>query len=646
MFKEKNIDIGKRKYIRISTVIPLEFSITNKDKEEIWKTVYQGYTRNINAGGICIEVSNFDDNLADKLSSGEFLFHIRIDMPNQEKPIEAYVDPRWVQKTEDSFIKKIFIGVAFFEINEIDKNKIVKFAEKVYRRPKQIAIFVAILALVAFSSLINEFKLKHDNMKLSKQIAEITLERNKIDKELQNIEEGKQELQTDLEQANNDIKILSQKVSEIADVNIEIYDQKMAKLVKNKAKLEEALNKIIIHQKELGFEKKRLQLYKESLSAKNSERMYSWLKMRQSPSTGLVPSFEGDYDLNNFAFTYDESLVIMNFIMKEDLQAAKHALDFYYYKARRYQGGFLNAYEVVNGNVVEWMTHVGPNIWLGMAALMYAERTSSDLYLNFAKRIGDWVIKLQNQSKDGGIRGGPTVTWFATEHNIDAFAFFRMLYNMTNDKKYLDASDLTMNWLKNVAYNKAQKRFNRGRNDNTIATDTASFGIPAIGPKRLYKEGIDPELLIAFAEKTALVTVVFKNKDGKEYKIQGFDYTDPAKLGRPGIVSSEWTAQMITTYNLMADYFEKRDKVKSAKYKEKAAFYLGELDKMMILKQNSQLSGGGFPYATSAASDTGHGWLTPKSPFAISIAGTAYGLFARYNFNPFCLKKEKEDYIS
>ena len=37
--------------------------------------------------------------------------------------------------------------------------------------------------------------------------------------------------------------------------------------------------------------------------------MYQWLKIHQNPRTGLVMSFEGDSDIANWAFIYDQSLI-------------------------------------------------------------------------------------------------------------------------------------------------------------------------------------------------------------------------------------------------------------------------------------------------------------------------------------------------
>lgn len=644
MFKKKNSFVEQRKYVRIPTVIPVQFSVVNKNKELAWNTSYQGFTRDLNEGGICLEINNLDDNLITRLTSDEYLLLVHIDLPTKDRPIDAYAQPRWVKKLKDTFPNKCMIGVSFDTVTEEDRTAIIKYARRVRRRPKQIAALVFVLAALAASSMLQDFKLQYDNKQLTHKLSLVLEEKRNVDMELQKIEDKRIMLEDGLKAANFQIQNLTNQLSQVADAQVGVITVQLEKIRKNKEQLTKALTDIGTKEQDLNVRKQELLDSKQTLEQKNTERMYTWMLLNQNSQTGLVPSFEGDADMLNFSFTYDQSLVIMNCVANGDLAIARKNIDFFMYKARRYQGGLLNAYETGTGRVVEWAAHVGPNAWIGMAVLWYVDRTGSDVYLEFAKKIGDWILNYQDQ--EGGIRGGPTVTWYATEHNVDCFAFFRMLYHLTNDRKYLDASNRIMEWMKAEAYNKLQKRFNRGKNDPFVATDATSFTIPALGPKRLLKEGINPEDMIRFTESTSRVITKFVNNEGKEFVITGFDYTDPKLVGRRPIVSSEWTAQMVTAYNCMADFYQSRDAAKSKQYAERAAYYLTQLDAMMIMSPYSKTSGGGgLPYATGAGADTGHGWITPKSPFAISIAGTAYTLFARKKINPFCLPSEKKDYL-
>jgi len=102
------------------------------------------------------------------------------------------------------------------------------------------------------------------------------------------------------------------------------------------------------------------------------------------------------------------------------------------------------------------------------------------------------------------------------------------------------------------------------------------------------------------------------------------------------VVSSEWTAQMILAFKIMADYYSK-EKIseKTRFYSNKVNEYLAELSKMVISSPSPTGQGEGcLPYATQDSVDTGHGWSTPKGGSTGSVSGTAYTLFAYNGYNP------------
>ena len=121
--------------------------------------------------------------------------------------------------------------------------------------------------------------------------------------------------------------------------------------------------------------------------------------------------------------------------------------------------------------------------------------------------------------------------------------------------------------------------------------------------------------------------------------IKGFDFAKSRNIARNGVISTEWTAQMIISYKMMADYYNQMgDKAKAKEYAGKADLYLGELDKMIISSPSPSGQGAGcLPYASQASADTGHGWRTPAGPQTGSVSGTAYTIFAKKGYNPLSL---------
>ncbi len=350
-------------------------------------------------------------------------------------------------------------------------------------------------------------------------------------------------------------------------------------------------------------------------------------------------SFEGDSQIANWAFTYDQALVAIAYTDFSDFARARKILDFFAKRAKRIDGRFLNAYYVSDGRPAEYVVHTGPNLWLGIAIAQYTKKSNDVQFLNLAKEIASLTLNLQD--KDGGIVAGPNLTWYSTEHNLDAYAFFYLLYRITAEQKYQAAAEKILNWLAAHTYNKQDVSIRRGKGDATIATDTYAWSIVAVGPEKLEASGMNPDGILEFAEQRCSVEVQYQRPEGQAVKIKGFDFASQRHKARGGVVSSEWTAQMVLAFKIMADFYYKKNMIAKARtYDGKADEYLSGLANMIISSPSP--SGKGaicLPYATQDSVDTGHGWVTPKGKTSGSLSGTVYTIFAYYHYNPLDLKE-------
>ena len=366
------------------------------------------------------------------------------------------------------------------------------------------------------------------------------------------------------------------------------------------------------------------------------DKMLKWLKAHQTKATGLVLSYEGDRKLRNWGFTYDQALACQAFLILGEEERAASILEFFSNRAKRLKGLFYNAYDVKSGTPSECIVHSGPNMWIAIAACQYVYRTNDDRFLRIAKDIAKEMMLLQKASIDGSIRGGPDTDWVGTEHNLDAYALFNMLYGLTKEEAYKDAAMLTLDWLKDIGYNKQEGRFLRGRGDATIATDTFSWAIAAIGPATLSTNDMNPDGIMEFAEKECRVEAKFYRPEGRAVEVTGFDFAKAQNIGRGGIISTEWTAQMVVAFRIMSEYYmEKGNLEKGNIYKSKAEYYLSQLGKMVVSSPSPTGQGEGcLPYASMDNVETGHGWRVAKGRRTGSVAGTAYYIFAYEDYNP------------
>ena len=93
---------------------------------------------------------------------------------------------------------------------------------------------------------------------------------------------------------------------------------------------------------------------------------------------------------------------------------------------------------------------------------------------------------------------------------------------------------------------------------------------------------MNPERILEFAVDNCEVSTTFRRKEG-QVPVKGFDFAKYKNCARGGIISCEWTAQMILSFEIMADYYKRNDPDKSGAYLDKSLFYSNELQKCSSL---------------------------------------------------------------
>jgi hypothetical protein len=281
--------------------------------------------------------------------------------------------------------------------------------------------------------------------------------------------------------------------------------------------------------------------------------------------------------------------------------------------------------------------------------------------LTFAAQIADFALGLQDRDSHsltyGGMKLGPPgdaavdgdqhfdynphlpglEQIFSTEAAIDAFALFDMLESEPGMERFIGGRQGCLHWLKTVAWNPDQHRFNRGfyqKPDFTVASDVHAWGISALGVVRL--DAIEPgaaEQMVRFVEENCQTTVSYRSPDGREATVTGFDFVDHEALKglkRPPLVSPEWTFQMANAYRRLSDDFEAMgENRKASTYAKKGNYLL----KQMMAMVSTQDHASGLPYATLGGVPVGHEHNTPAQG-SFSTIGVAYGILAMTGYDP------------
>jgi hypothetical protein len=320
--------------------------------------------------------------------------------------------------------------------------------------------------------------------------------------------------------------------------------------------------------------------------------------------------------------------------------------------------------------------HLGPNMWVGIAALQYTALTGDLEFIGFCVDMAKWTRQLEHHSFPDGVRGGVCMgsgwgpDWslvYSTENNIDYYAFLKMLReiydrggnhikNIYRGKNYGPAEmDHELNgvkrWLKEVAFDPDVKTFDCGYNekgpDKTRALDTVSWSISGLGPAELKDMGIHPFSLIDFAERKF---VAVNNIKGE--RVKGFDFTDAAgRTNKTRLIWIEGTGQQIVAYQVMADYARRLGSAERAEeFRQKAARYSDELEKIASL---SGLIDNALPYTAKCLGEKeviftfDYGWEIPrghKGQPVGSVSSTAWRYFALAAFNPLAFDKDTVNY--
>jgi len=643
--REKSSAGERRKYLRLDSVFPVQFRLISPDEEVILSDWIQGFTHNVSKEGIRLDVNNLKPQISWLIKNQEARVSLRIKMPLTKPVVNAQARVVWVKDNPEGQDSH-FIGLTFDNIGAIDQKRITRYA-----RTKRmfLPLVLTIIFILSFSLTVGGYlnlKLIAANKSLVGQLIKILQETNIAKQKIKDINSEKDELQLKIaalelrmrtieeEKADLTQKVKAEEVKSAGRINE--LNSTVEKLNQEKTGFQEQL--IVLQHKEsiVTEELLRLDAKKVLLEKANIDKMYRWLAVRQNPRTGLVISFEADKEIASWAFIYDQSLVLQTYINFSDFERARKILEFFRKKAKRKHGLFFNAYHANDGSPAEYIVQSGTNIWLGIAVLQYTQKTQDTRYLNLAEEIARTIINLQNQGKEGGIRGGPDIEWYSTEHNLDGYAFFDMLYKITGKQIYLEARDKVLNWFIKNTYNEMDVSVIPDKADSTIATVAYGWSIAAIGPEKLNELGMNPDKIMEFIEEHYTVEASFLRLDGQTIKIKGFDFAPQGHISRGGVVSSQWTAQMIIAFRVMADFYHRKNMTsKAAAYENKADEYLIELCNMIIPSSSPSSQGEScLPCGSGDFVDIGGRFTRPKDKSAGCVSGTAYTIFAYYHYNP------------
>ena len=283
----------------------------------------------------------------------------------------------------------------------------------------------------------------------------------------------------------------------------------------------------------------------------------------------------------------------------------------------RLPGWYNNEEKAWNEDRTQVGSNVGNTSFVALALLQYYNCYGGDRYLNTARDLMDWVIASCSDGRTG-FTGGfdgweegnlPVVypfTYRSIEHNIDAYAVFKALYEATGEKKYDEAAQSAKTFILSM-YDEKKGCFLTGTGEDGVTPNRTVTVLDAqVWCALALGEEFQP---YADAMKTV---ETMKNSQG------GYGFCTDNKGGGTWCEGTAYTALL---YRILGD---------NGKYEEA----MNALSKV-------QLKNGMFPAATIDHLPTGM-YLFDGSPWEYStdphIVGGAWMIMAANGYNPYVMK--------
>ena len=352
--------------------------------------------------------------------------------------------------------------------------------------------------------------------------------------------------------------------------------------------------------------------------------------------------------IQNAAFTYDNALAGMAFISEGMQPEAQQVMDAFVYAVQNdraleavadgpmrvrnaYAAGDISAfpgwesgaklpgwYDNETGEWYEDRYQVGSNVgntsYAAMALMQYYKAYGGEQYLQTARSLMDWVIADCSDGGDGFVggfdgwqEGDPPVvypfTYKSIEHNIDAYAVFSALYEVTGEAKYREAAESALRFIESM-YDEEQGLFMTGTLDDGVTPNKSVVVLDA-------QVWCQMALGDAFGPYKSALDVVDKMKSPEG----AYPFCLENKNGGWWAEGTAYTALMYRGIGRSEEYGQAMDALASI-----------------------QLENGLFPAATVDNLSTGMD-LFDGSPWEYStdahIAPTAWFVMAANGFNPY-----------
>lgn len=362
----------------------------------------------------------------------------------------------------------------------------------------------------------------------------------------------------------------------------------------------------------------------------------------------LYSYIDTDGNTEGYSWTYDDALAILAFEERGEWQRAKEVLDaFIWFQDRdpigdgRIRRGYWATKPIDDlhvGDCNDWITNanaeasnqaIGDMAFMILAALRYHDHIggADPYYLNFAKKLGDWIYN--NAKSDAGAGGynmarrdnelanPANFDRKSTENNIDVYVAFIKLYEALNDHDYRTYALHAKNYVL-AMWNAADGMFWTGTIDDGVTinggTNSDVRDYDGVNPTSGQPEDPSAWGFLTFGETAKYgAGVNWVENNCKVENMDGFAFGYDFNASRDGIWF-EGMSHISLSYQMLGDDTQS-NKI---------------LD---VIMQAQDLTTGGIMCAShDGVSTSFNGWTLSDD---LHVAPTAWLIFAVDAYNPF-----------
>ncbi|MFH1857238.1 MAG: efflux RND transporter periplasmic adaptor subunit [Candidatus Omnitrophota bacterium] len=262
-FENKNVrktDDEKRRYIRLSTILPITYQIIHSETKKPLDKINQAFTRDISEGGMSLEINDLKDIYVKNLKSGEAEVSLTIEVPFSKKPVAARAKAMWVKEIKEAYPNKYILGINYEDISEPERKKIFKFARFSFWRPKIVTLIICVLIVAALFAGYRVY-LEREAKETVQKTVDVLQREKLLGKQIAELNDAKSRVEEELLKATNEQLSIEQQITALSEEEAnQVLKEELEKKLEDyksmtsslQTELTAIINKLELLNKELG----------------------------------------------------------------------------------------------------------------------------------------------------------------------------------------------------------------------------------------------------------------------------------------------------------------------------------------------------------------------------------------------------------